>query len=53
MTDVELRRNNFNQTSEMKDYLIFMKNVINLNLNHFGIADYNRSAFEMDVLSKQ
>ena len=48
MTDVELRRTNFNQTSDERLFNLYKK-CDQFEFEPFGIADYNRSDFEMDV----
>ena len=48
MTDVELRRTNFNQTSDERLFNLYEK-CDQFEFEPFGIADYNRSDFEMDV----
>ena len=48
MTDVELRRNNLNQTSDERLFNLYEK-CDQFEFEPFGIADYNRSDFEMDV----
>ena len=48
MTDVELRRTNLNQTSDERLFNLYEK-CDQFEFEPFGIADYNRSDFEMDV----
>ena len=49
MTGVELRRNNLSQTSDERLFNIYEK-CDQFEFEPFGIADYNRSDFELFIM---